>query len=210
MTIKRFTFNPFATTSYLVASEGEAAVIDASPHTADEVDQVVRAVEKSGATPTHLLLTHAHIDHILGAHMLSERLGLQWHMDPAEVPLLTRSSEQAAMFGVPDFHAPATTIPMRAGDTVAFGDRAWQVIGVPGHSPGSLAFYDATAATIFSGDALFRGSIGRTDLPLGDLPTLMRSIHTQLLTLPPATRVFPGHGPPTTIAQEAAHNPFLT
>ncbi len=210
MTIQSFTFNPFATTSYLVVSQGEAALIDASPHTPQEVDQLVRAIEKSGATPTHLLLTHAHIDHILGAHALSERLGLTWHMDPAETPLLTRSSEQAAMFGVPDFQTPTTTTPMHAGDTVAFGDRTWQVLGVPGHSPGSLAFYDADAATVFGGDALFRRSIGRTDLPLGDLPTLMRSIHTQLLSLPPETRVFPGHGPPTTIGEEATHNPFLT
>ncbi len=210
MTIQSFTFNPFATTSYLVVSEEEAVIVDASPHTQEEVDQVVRAIEKSGAAPTHLLLTHAHIDHILGAHALSERLGLEWHMDPAEAPLLTRSSEQAAMFGVSDFETPSTTTPLHAGDTIAFGGRTWQVLGVPGHSPGSLAFYDAQAAAVFGGDALFRRSIGRTDLPLGDLPTLMRSIHSQLLTLPPATRVFPGHGPPTTIGEEAARNPFLT
>jgi glyoxylase-like metal-dependent hydrolase (beta-lactamase superfamily II) len=210
MTIRTFTCNPFATNTYVAIDGGESIIVDASPQSEDEIDEVMLAASEGGASPRHLLLTHAHIDHVMGAAVLAERLGLKWQMDPAEAPLLARSADQAAMFGLPAFRTPDTTDALRGGDAVAFGSRSWQVLSVPGHSPGSLAFYDTEAAAVISGDALFRRSIGRTDLPLGDLPTLLRAIETQLLTLPPDTRVLPGHGPPTTIGEEARLNPFLT
>ncbi len=210
MKIQAFTFNPFATNTYVVASEGEAVVVDAASHTPAEHAQIRRYVEAEGLAVRHLLLTHAHIDHVFGCAALADAFGLGWSLHPDDQPILSYAAEQARYFGVQlDEAPPRPAHALRAGSTIRFGARAWQVLHVPGHAPGHVAFYDAAAGVVFAGDVLFRGSIGRTDLPLGDLPTLLRSIETQILTLPDATRVLPGHGPETTVAHERRHNPYL-
>ncbi len=210
MQIQTFTFNPFSTHTYVVASEGEAAIIDAASSRADEHAQVRAYVEENGLTVKHLLLTHAHLDHVFGCAALSEAYGLDWALHPADRIVLQHAGEQARFFGTPlDAPPPATTLPLAEGDAVAFGALRWTVHHVPGHSPGSVAFYDAANGVVFAGDVLFRGSIGRTDLPLGDLPTLQKSLHETMLALPDATRVLPGHGPETTVGYERRHNPYL-
>ena len=210
MHVQAFTFNPFATNTYVVASEGEVVVVDAASHTPTEHAQIARYVEAQGLAVRHLLLTHAHIDHIFGCAALSKQFGMGWALHPDDNLILSYAAEQARYFGVQLEEAPPRAeTPLRAGDTIRFGACTWQVLHVPGHAPGHVAFYDKANGVVFAGDVLFRASIGRTDLPMGDLPTLMHSIETQMLTLPDPTRVLPGHGPETTIGHERRNNPFL-
>ncbi len=210
MHIQPFTFNPFATNLYVVSDGGEAVVVDAASHTADEHARVVQYVEANGLAVRHLLLTHAHVDHVFGCAALARAFGLDWALHPADATLLRHAAEQARFFGVAmDAAPPPTTTPLQDGDAIRFGRCQWEVRHTPGHAPGHVVFYDRAHGVVFGGDVLFRGSIGRTDLPLGDLPLLMRSIETGLLTLPDATRVLPGHGPETTVGHERRHNPFL-
>lgn len=210
MTVQSFTFNPFMTNTYVCHHEGEAVIVDASPQAAEEVQQVLDYVADHDLEVRHLLLTHAHIDHIFGCALLSEHYGLPWRLHPEDRPFVQRAMEQATMFGVQLDEPPQLGDALTEDDAITFGGRTWRVLHTPGHSPGSVSFYDADAATVLSGDVLFQGSIGRTDLPGGSMPTLMRSIFDHLIPLGEATTVLPGHGPATTIGQERQQNPFLT
>ena len=131
-------------------------------------------------------------------------------MHRAELPFLVHAQEQARLFGVDLETPPAPEHFLEEGDTVAFGEVTWRVLHTPGHSPGSVCFYDEGEGAVLSGDVLFQGSIGRTDLMQGSMPQLMRSIFEQLVPLGDETRVYPGHGPATTIGRERQANPFLT
>ncbi len=209
MTIQIFPFNPFQTNGYVCHAGGEAVLVDAPSHTPAEHEQVLAYLDAHGLTVRHLLLTHAHIDHIFGCRVLADRLGLGWQMHRADLPFVRRSQEQALLFGIGLEEPPEPAGFLEDGDTISFGGSTWQVRHVPGHSPGSIAFYDADRRAVFSGDVLFQGSIGRTDLPQGSLPQLMRSIYQQLLPLGDDVVVYPGHGPVTTIGRERRTNPFL-
>lgn len=211
--IKKFEFNPFGEATYLVwdTPSLDAMVIDpgmANTRERDEFDEFVRARHLH---LTQMVNTHLHLDHTFGNDWLRERYALMTQANEGDASLGARRAEQARMFGM---HSPAIT-PLTVernlsdGDVVKVGDASFTVLQVPGHSPGSIALYDAAAGIVFTGDALFKGSIGRTDLTGGDYATLLHSIRTKLLTLPPATVVYPGHGPSTTIGEEKVHNPFL-
>lgn len=211
-TFRAFPFNPLAANTVVVASGGEAAILDATALYDDEIDALVRYVEDEGLAVRHLLLTHAHVDHVFSCDALAERFGLGWALHRGDEPLLPFAPVSAQLFRVPFPAGKPPTIArwLEDGETIPLGDTTLEVRHVPGHSPGSVAFYVDDAGTVLVGDALFRGSIGRTDLPGGDLPTLLRSIETQLLTLPDDTIVYPGHGPTTTVGAERRTNPFLT
>ena len=210
MTVQPFTFNPFQTTCYVCHDGAEAALVDASSHTAAEHRQILGYLDAHGLTLRHLLLTHAHIDHVFGCAFFADHTGLGWQMHRDDLPLLRYAPEQATFFGASmEAPPPAPTAFLEAGDEVPLGAATLAVRFAPGHSPGSVCFYDAAHGFVLAGDVLFRGSIGRYDLPGGSLPTLMRSIETQLLTLDDATTVYPGHGPATTVGHERRTNPFL-
>ena len=210
MTIRTFTFNPFSTNLYVLASEGEAVIVDAASHRAHEHAAVAAYVRAEGLAVRHLLLTHAHLDHVFGCAALADAFGLGWTMHRADLASLRRAAEQARMFGVAMETAPSEPASFfDEGDVIAFGAVTLGVRHVPGHSPGSVAFVDEAGGVAVAGDVLFAGSIGRTDLPGGDLPTLLRSIETRLLVLPDATRVLAGHGPETTVGRERRANPYL-
>lgn len=211
-TIRAFPFNPLAANTVVIASGGEAAIVDATALYDDEIAALVRYVEDEGLAVKHLLLTHAHVDHVFSCDALAERFGLGWALHRGDEPLLPFAPVSAQLFQLP---FPAGRPPQIArwlveGERIALGDTSLEVRLVPGHSPGSVAFYVEDAGAMVVGDALFRGSIGRTDLPGGDLPTLLRSIETQILTLPDGTVVYPGHGPTTTVGVERRTNPYLT
>lgn len=210
MTIKSFTFNPFQTNCFVCHDAGEAVLIDPSCHTEAERQMVLDYLDQHALTVRHLLLTHAHIDHIFGCKALADHFGMPWQMHRADLPLLQRAREQAVFFGVKLENPPLPDRFLQEGDTVAFGEAAWEVLHTPGHSPGSVCFHDAAGGFVIAGDVLFQGSIGRTDLPGGSLPVLMESIFQKLVPLGEATAVHPGHGPSTTIGQEVQTNPFLT
>lgn len=210
MIVRSFTFNPFQTNCFVCHSEGEGVLVDAASADPDEHGQVEQYIEREGIAIKHLLLTHAHIDHIFGCRHFNDVFGLPFRMHREDAPLLQRAKQQAAMFGVTldEVRAPAEYLD--EGDEIEFGSQQWKVLHTPGHSPGSISFFDEAARTVFSGDVLFAGSIGRTDLWQGSLPVLMRSIFSRLVPLGDDVRVFSGHGPETTIGRERASNPFLT
>jgi glyoxylase-like metal-dependent hydrolase (beta-lactamase superfamily II) len=210
MEIRRFTFNPFQTNCYVCHDGKEAALVDPSSATEEEHRIVERYIDENGLEIRHLLLTHAHIDHIFGCAHFARRYRLGWQMHREDVSLLSRAEDQAEMFGVAIERPPEPEIFLSEGDRITIGKAELEVLFTPGHSPGSICFYERVAGLVVSGDVLFLGSIGRTDLWRGSLPELMQSIFQKLVPLGDDVRVFPGHGPETTIGRERAANPFLT
>ena len=209
MIVRSFTFNPFSTNCYVITDGDETVVIDPSCESDGEKAHVRQAIDTSGAPLTRVLLTHAHIDHIFGCAALCRAydVGLSVHRD--DEPLLARAQDQATMFGMQMEAPPAPTQYLEEGSPLTVGGRTWEILHVPGHSPGSVAFFDREEGLVFSGDVLFAGSIGRTDLWMGSLPVLMQSIFGKLVPLGDDVRVLSGHGPETTIGRESASNPFL-
>ena len=209
MTVQSFTVNPFMENAYLVHSDGKAALIDPGFYGASERAQALTYLEERGLEIERLLLTHAHVDHIIDCAYWADTCGMQFEMHEDDLPLLRRAKQQAAMFGVDVHDPPIPQAFLRGSDTVEIGSSSWKVIEAPGHSPGSICFYNETDGILIAGDVLFQGSIGRTDLWKGSLETLLGSIHERILVLPEETVVHSGHGPATTIGQERASNPFL-
>ena len=211
MHVKSFTFNPFMTNCYVAHSAGEAVLIDPSCASASEWQQVVDYIEEHDLTVRHLLLTHAHIDHIFGCAFFSERYGQTFKMHAAERSFIAQAENQAQAFGVQIDPPPVPDTFLDEGDTVSFGEVTFDILHTPGHSPGSICYVDADSDQVISGDVLFQGSIGRTEgLPQTSLPQLMESIFEKLIPLGDDTTVYPGHGPATTIGRERRSNPFLT
>jgi glyoxylase-like metal-dependent hydrolase (beta-lactamase superfamily II) len=209
MHVQAFSFNPFQTNTYVAYDQGEAAVIDASPQSEAELRVLTGFIDANGLRVRHLLLTHAHIDHVFGCEALAERYAMGWRLHADDKPIYDHAEEQGRRYGIPLAPLPPLGGMLEEGDTVQVGASTLEVLLTPGHSPGSVTFADREHGVAFVGDVLFQGSIGRTDLWRGDLPTLMRSIFQQLVPLGDDTVVYPGHGAETTIAHEQATNPFL-
>ncbi len=206
--IVTFILGPAQTNAYLVADNetGEAAVID--PAWDGEV--ILREAAKRGWRIGHIWLTHAHFDHLGGAAAVADGVD-----PPPPVALhpedywLWRAEGGARLFGFQIDPGPEPTIDLVDGQRLNLGSLTFEVRAAPGHTPGHVMFYCASAGVLFSGDVIFQLGIGRTDLPGGDYPQLMESIRAQVLSLPDSTRVLSGHGPETTVGDERAHNPFL-
>jgi glyoxylase-like metal-dependent hydrolase (beta-lactamase superfamily II) len=183
---------------------GEAVIVDPG----EEADLFLRRVATERVSLKAVWLTHAHVDHILGVAPVVEATGVPVYLHPADRPWYDALPEQAERFGLSASAPPPPGMELADGVNVTLGGLSFEVRHVPGHTPGHVAFVGHGAAVV--GDALFAGSIGRTDLPGGDTETLLSSIRGKLLTLPDETVVYPGHGPPTTIGRERRTNPFLT
>lgn len=207
MLLATFESGPADTNGYLVADheDGVAAVIDAPLDAADAM------IEQAGRwkTPIRFLLTtHPHWDHVLDNDTLLARTGARFGLHRDAGPLL--ALPQTRMFGL-DLPMPARSpdFALEEGKTVPVGDLTFEVLDCPGHCPGSVAFFERRERVVFTGDVLFAGTIGRTDLPGGDLDVLLRSIREKLLPLGDDVRVLAGHGPETTLGAERRRNPFL-
>jgi len=206
--VERFVLGPFETNCYVVGMPGSDAcwIVDAGY----EPGLMLDWVRERRLRPERLVLTHAHADHVAGLAAVRSRYpGLEILIHEAEAdwpgdPNLNLS----ALMGVP-VSAPGPTGLLHDGDRLELGGRTFQVIHVPGHSPGGIALYDAAAGLALVGDALFAGSIGRTDFPGSDHDTLIRSIRQRLYALPGETVIHPGHGPGSTIEREKQTNPFV-
>jgi hydroxyacylglutathione hydrolase len=172
-----------------------------------EADEIIAMVRASGATLEAIWLTHAHIDHIGAIAGVKRTWDVPMYMHPADQPLYDRGAMQAAVYGLPFEQPPAPDHELVDGDVLTVGSVSFDVLHVPGHAPGHVAF--VRPGCMLGGDLLFAGSIGRTDLPLADPERMMESLE-RVAGLPEDTVVYPGHGPATSIGQERATNPFLT
>jgi hydroxyacylglutathione hydrolase len=184
----------------------EAMVIDPG----DDIDQITAILDRHQLTVKSIVITHAHIDHIGGAQKLRALTGAPVYMNENDSVLAENLAMQAAWLGVETPQNPGIDSPAREGDVLRAGAIEAQVIHTPGHTPGSISLFIPAENKLIAGDTLFKGSIGRTDLPGGDFRTIMMSIRDKLYTLPENTIVIPGHGEPTDIATEKRSNPFVT
>ena len=186
---------------------GEAIVIDPG----DEAPEVLRRLAAHGLRPKALLITHTHLDHVAGNHEVREKTGAKVMLHEKDLPLYDNLGLQAQFIGMAAPIRAEVDDYIHQGDLIPFGGRgdSIQVLHTPGHTPGSCSFFLSSQNLLFSGDTLFSGSVGRTDLWGGDFDTEVRSIRERLLPLPDATRVIAGHGPDTTIVDERRSNPFL-
>lgn len=211
LTIQTFPVYLLAENCYVVSDETrQAVIIDCGAYRPSEFAAIADYIESHDLQPVAHLLTHAHFDHILGAAFVEQQYGLQARCHPADAPLFTTLSQQVEDFlGVP-YRGNVPTLGPALGDSVTFGTHTFSVLPCPGHTPGGVCFHCAEEHVLFSGDSLFRLSIGRTDLPGGHHWTLITSLRNLLRTLPPQTAVYPGHGPQTDIATEQAANPYLS
>ncbi len=196
----------FAENCYFVIDEpsGACAIIDPG----EEAGLIAHKLAAAGVQPVGIWLTHAHIDHVLGVPRLKADTRAPVCVHPADRVLYDHVLEQAFAFGLRAEALPEPDRALEHGDVLSVGNLEFRVRHAPGHSPGSVVFEGQ--GVVFTGDVLFQGSIGRTDLPGGDLETLIRSIERELLTLPDSTIVYSGHGPETTVGRERHTNPFLT
>ncbi|HCO68606.1 MAG TPA: MBL fold hydrolase [Dysgonomonas sp.] len=211
MKIKAFEFNPVAENTYVLYDDThECVVIDAGCYYPDEKVELLNFILNNELIVKHLLNTHLHFDHILGNAFMKEQFEVEPEAHEADNFLLRTMNIQLKMFGFPrQGRTPRIKNYLRENDVIEFGNQRLIVLEVPGHSPGSLAFYSGKNECVFTGDALFRGTIGRTDLVRADHGQLLESIRNKLFTLPPETKVYPGHGPATTIKEEMMHNFFF-
>jgi glyoxylase-like metal-dependent hydrolase (beta-lactamase superfamily II) len=207
MILETLTVGPFQENCYVIGDEetGTGAIVDPG----DEATRIALAVEQTELEMGQILVTHAHIDHVGAVVALADEYACLVLMHAEAVPMLQQLPTQAMMMGLRFGKVPTVDRHIEDEEVLEAGGLRLTSLYTPGHAPGHLAFYVEGEELLLSGDALFAGSVGRTDLFGGDMEVLMRSINERLLTLPDATRVYPGHGPQTTIATERAHNPFL-
>lgn len=205
-----FTFNPFQENTYLLADENHhALIIDPGCSTLDEFHALQKVIKQHELKLERLLLTHCHIDHVMGCRYIFDNYGLTPEHHEIEKNFLEQVPLQAQYFGIECAAPPKAKNYLVPGTTITVGSIHLKVLFTPGHSPGSVCFFHEPSKNIFSGDVLFWGSIGRTDLPGGDYATLMKSIHQVLLPLGDDVTVWSGHGPKTTLGHEKKQNPFL-
>ena len=208
--LKKFTFNPVSVNAWLLWDEtNEAVLIDAACFDKEEEAELTGFIEHQHLKIVRLLNTHGHFDHLMGNSFAFGKWGLKCGIHSGDVFMLDQAAQHAKFFGVA-MKNPSSEVELLAeGDVVTFGNSSLKVIHVPGHSPGSVAFYAEKEKMIVVGDILFEGSIGRTDLPGGNYSQLISGIREKLLTLDDDVRVFSGHGAETTIGREKRTNPFL-
>ncbi len=202
----------FGVNTYLVWNPAtkEAAIIDPGMMNQTEQSRLESFIEENGLNPTQLINTHMHLDHIFGDRWTADRYGLKVMASADDEFLGKQAPAQARMFSLPLNPDPTSVDePLKDGDRLNICGEEVSVMAVPGHSPGSLALYFPASGWVITGDVLFKGSIGRTDLVAGNYHQLIDSIRNKLLTLPSSTIVFPGHGGPTTIGQEKSANPYI-
>jgi len=212
LNIKKFIVNPIQENCFVVSDETrECVIIDCGAVYADEYDAIFRYINEEKLTPVHLLCTHGHFDHCIGNEWVNSTYGLSPEIGGADVFLLNKMDEQVMMFfGVKsDIGCPRPSNILKDGDTISFGTHQLLVMATPGHTPGGVVFYCEAEKVVFTGDTLFRMSMGRTDLEGGNWQDICHSLTKVIATLPHDTTAYCGHGPETTIGYEVRHNPCL-
>jgi len=210
LTVQPFTFNPVQENTYVVYNEKrDCCIIDPGCYFASEEKEIKDFIDQNGLNPIFLLNTHCHLDHIFGNRFIQKTYGLELYLNQLEKAVLDYGPVSGQLWQLPFDNYDGTLHFLSEGDKVRLGADELHVLFTPGHSPGSISFYSLENKFLISGDVLFQGSIGRTDLPGGDFTILEESIRTKLYTLPADTVVYPGHGGSTTIGDEMKTNPFV-
>lgn len=209
--IQKFTFNPFAENSYLIWDDKskEAAIIDPGCYDDDEKTELVNFITQNQLKLKYLFNTHCHIDHIFGSCFIKNQYDVIYYAPEEDLQLLQGASTQAAMFGleVKEICVPDKFIKQDL--IIKIGESEIEFLFTPGHTPGGYCIYVRNENICITGDVLFEGSIGRTDLPGGHYDQLLKSIREKLFVLPDETVIYPGHGEPSTIGKEKKSNPFF-
>ena len=212
MNIVKFVFNPLEENTYVVWDQTlEAIIIDAGNSNSAENERLADFIAEQGLKPVMAVNTHGHFDHAMGVQYIKDTYGVPFALSSADKSLVEQGAAHAMMFGVDAPNMPSDIeVDLSATDVVRFGDTELKVIPTPGHTPGGVALYNEQEGVLFTGDTLFKGSIGRTDLPGGDYVALMNSILNNIIPLGDEVKVYPGHGDSSTIGQESLYNPFVT
>jgi hydroxyacylglutathione hydrolase len=210
MKIYKLVFSPIEVNTYVLDDEsGNCAIIDCGCFDRAESETLRNFLKEKKIKPVLLLNTHCHLDHIFGNRFMLEEYGLRTHSSEEDEMNRKNAVIHAKRFGLSMEEPPEPAEFITDNQIIAFSNEKFVALHVPGHTAGSIAFYNEKNNCVFTGDALFSGSIGRTDLDGGDFETLIKSITTKLFTLPPSTIVYSGHGNETTIGREMKTNPFF-
>jgi hydroxyacylglutathione hydrolase len=208
--IQIFTFSPVQENTYILVNEQkEGIIIDPGCYEDEEKEALAGFLSENGIRPKLLLQTHAHLDHVFGTKWVNETYGLIPHLHRDEEPLMQQAPTHGLMWNLPFDGYQGPLVYLEDGSRLQMGNDELESLLVPGHSPGHLCFYLPGQGVLIGGDALFKESIGRTDLPGGNHAQLLKGIREKLFTLPDETVVYPGHGSSTTIGHEKRHNPWL-
>lgn len=208
--LRQFTFNPIQENTYVVYNgQGECCIVDPGCYFPAERNELKEFIDENRLVPKYLLNTHCHLDHVFGNKFVHETWGLELYTHELEKPVLEYAPISGKSWGIPFDNYSGPLHWLNADDEVAIGNDRLKVLFTPGHSPGHISFYSAMDEFVLSGDVLFRGSIGRTDLPGGNFETLIRSVREQIFVLPDNTRVYSGHGESTFVGVEKRENPYF-
>ena len=210
MNIHRFVFNPIQENTYILwDATRECIIVDAGNFSAREDRMLSDFIAQNALKPVAAVNTHGHFDHALGVRYVKDTYGVPFMLSAKDRFLIDNAATSASIFGVPAGEMPAPDVDLDTCGEIKFGDTVLKIIAVPGHTPGHVALYEPESKSLFTGDTLFRESIGRTDLPGGDYSWIMRSILDNILPLGDDVAIYPGHGDPSDIGHESMYNPFV-
>lgn len=210
ITIQSFAFGPFQENTYVLYDETkECIIIDPGCYDDGNRNELAAFIESEQLKPVRLINTHCHLDHVFGNGFVADKYNLKLEINKKDEPILDSYMMTAKMYNLDAQPSPSASSYLDEGDNITFGNSSLEILFTPGHSPGSITFYNKEQKFMIVGDVLFQGSIGRTDLPGGDMDTLIASIKNKLLPFENEYVVYNGHGPSTTIGYERDHNPFL-
>ncbi|MDP1745742.1 MAG: MBL fold metallo-hydrolase [Bacteroidota bacterium] len=210
ISIKSFVFGPFQENTYILYDETkECIIIDPGCYDNRERAELAGFIEDNKLKPVKLINTHCHLDHVFGNGFVADTYTLKLEINKQDQPVLDSYLMSAKMYGLNAVPSPQPSVFLNEGDTISFGNSTLEILFTPGHSPGSITFYNREQKIMIAGDVLFYGSIGRSDLPGGNSATLISSIKNKLFPLGDNYTVYSGHGPSTTIGFERKNNPFL-
>ena len=210
MNIKRLVFNPFRENTYLVWDDtSEAIIIDAGNMSEAENEHLRTVVEELGLKVVMAVNTHGHFDHTQGVMYVTKQFGAKFACS-GEDKFLMASDSSATMYGLKCNPVPEIDIDLSKVESISFGNTTLRIIKTPGHTPGHVSLYNEEVKVLFTGDTLFRESIGRTDLPGGDYSWIMKSILEEIIPLGDDVKIYPGHEESSTIGHESLYNPFVT
>ncbi len=210
ISIQSFTVGPFQENTYILFDETkQCIIIDPGCYDSHEQEDLAAFIADNKLTPVKLINTHCHLDHIFSNGFVAEKYNLKLEINKNEQMVLDTYLTVAAMYNLHAAASPAPSVFLEEGDTIKFGNSTLHILFTPGHSPGSITFYNKEQKFMIAGDVLFYGSIGRTDLPGGNHAALITNIKTKLFPLGDDYKVYSGHGQPTTIGFERNNNPFL-